>query len=107
MYKIVAVYLAQSRWQLGRDSVDTHVAVVVVWEEGCVRRNDMFRWLMMRPVLTINELGIGEIEIAKGVVILTPSVKHLAGLLYQGSPLAHSDPSTLALFLRNKAHISR
>jgi len=80
MYKIAAMHLAQSWWQLGQYSIGTHVAVVFMWEEGCGRQNNMFRQLTMRPVLTINESGVGEFEIAKGVVILTPSVTHLVGL---------------------------
>ena len=63
--------------------------------------------LTKTSVLTINELGICEIEIAEGVVLSTPSVTHLVGLLHQGFPLVYSDSSKLALFLRNKAHISR
>jgi len=105
--QMVAMRLVQSRWQLGRYGVRAHVGVVVVWEEGCGRRNEMFRRLTMRPVLTINEFDVREMEIVEGVVISTPSVTHLVGLPYQGSPLACSDPSTLAFFLRNKAHISR
>jgi hypothetical protein len=60
----------------------------------------------MRPVLTRNELGVREIEIAEGVVVSTPSVTHLLGLPHHGSPLAFSHPFKIALFLRNKAHIS-
>jgi len=81
--------------------------VVVVWEEECRRRNDIFRRLTKRAVLTINELGVRKVEIAEGVVILTPSVTHLVGLPRQGSPLAYPYPSTLAPFLVNKAHVPR
>jgi len=105
--QMAAMRLVQSRWQLGRYGVRAHVGVVVVWEEGCGRRNNMFHRLTMRPVFTINELDVRDIEIAEGVVISTPSVTHLVGLPHQGSPLACSDPSTLAFSLRNKAHISR
>jgi len=107
MCRMAAMRFVQLRCQLGRYAVGAHVGVVFVWEEGCGRRNDIFPRLMKKPGLTINELGVPEIEIAEGVVVSTPSVTHLVGLPHQGSPLPYSDPSTLALFLPNKAHISR
>ena len=54
--------------------------VVGVRESGCGRRSDIFRRLSKAPVLTKNEFGRWEIEIAEGVVISTPSATHLVGL---------------------------
>ena len=54
--------------------------VVGVRESGCGRRSDIFRRLSKAPVLTKNEFGRCEIEIAEGVVISTPSATHLVGL---------------------------
>ena len=47
----------------------------------------MFRRLKVL-VVTKNEFGACEIEIAEGVVISTPSATHLLGLPYPGSPLS-------------------
>jgi len=56
-------------------------------ERRCGRRNHTFRQLSKVPVVTKNEFGACEIEIAEGVVISTPSATHLTGLPHHGSPL--------------------
>jgi hypothetical protein len=56
-------------------------------ERGCVRRNHMFRRLSKASVVTKDEFGACKIEIAEGVVVLTPSATHLLGLPHHGSPL--------------------
>ena len=81
--------------------------VVVGRERGCGHRNHMLRWLLKVLVIAKNELGGREIEVAEGVVISTPSTTYLLGLPYHGSPLSFSYPPTSAPLLQIVAHIPR
>ena len=79
--------------------------VVVRRETGCERRRNFGGSKVL--VVTKNEFGACEIEIAEGVVISTPSATHLLGLPYPESPLSLSFPPTSAPLLQNVAHIPR
>ena len=103
----MAVVISEDGWRRRNDMFRRLVSpagVVVRRERGCGRRNHMFRQISKVPVVTKNEFGGHEIEIAEGVVISTPSATHLLGLPYHGSPLSFSYPPTSAPIL---AHIPR
>jgi len=67
--------------------------VVVGRERGCGHRNVSSRRLSKVPVVTKNEFGGCEIEIAEGDVISTPSATHLTGLPYRSRTLLHPNHS--------------
>jgi len=68
--------------------------VIVGRERECGHQNHIFQWLLKVTVVTKNEFGGCEIEIAEGIVISTSSAMHLMGLpswvSHHGSPLLFS-----------------
>ena len=86
----MAVVVSEDGCRQRNDMFQRHVSPAWVGagrERGCGCRNHTFRRLSKVPVVTKNEFGGREIEIAEGVVISTPPATHLLGLPYQGSPL--------------------
>ena len=85
----MAVIVSEGGWMWAAKRHVSLAWVVVGRERGCGRRNASLRRLSNVPVVTKNEFGSCEIEIAEGVVISTPSATHLTGLSYCSHTLLH------------------